>query len=99
MAEKKYDIFISYRSKDGAQYARILQLELEKYNYRVFLDYDELTDGVFGTDRLPSRADKPFRGTVKIWDFSPFQQLIDQTRERFKDRPLTAEERRMYYLE
>lgn len=50
MAEKKYDIFISYRSKDGAQYARILQLELEKYDYRVFLDYDELTDGVFSED-------------------------------------------------
>lgn len=50
MTEKKYDIFISYRREDGAQYARILQLELEKYNYRVFLDYEELTDGVFGED-------------------------------------------------
>lgn len=29
----------------------------------------------------------------------PLQNLIDQTRERFKDRPLSAEERRMYYLE
>lgn len=50
MAEKKYDIFISYRNADGAQYARILQLELEKYHYKVFLDYDELKDGVFGED-------------------------------------------------
>jgi len=50
MADKKYDIFISYRNADGAQYARILQLELEKYHYKVFLDYDELTDGVFGKD-------------------------------------------------
>jgi hypothetical protein len=49
MAEKKYDIFISYRRDDGGQYARILQLELEKYNYKVFLDYEELTDGVFGS--------------------------------------------------
>lgn len=50
MPEKKYDIFISYRNADGAQYARILQLELEKYHYKVFLDYEELTDGVFGED-------------------------------------------------
>lgn len=49
MAEQnKYDIFISYRRVDGAQYARILQLELEKRGYSVFLDYEELTDGVFG---------------------------------------------------
>lgn len=38
-------------------------------------------------------------GTVRIWGFPPLQDLIDQTRERFKDRPLMAEERRMYYLE
>lgn len=45
---KYYDIFISYRREDGAQYARILQLELEKRGYKVFLDYEELKDGVFG---------------------------------------------------
>lgn len=44
----QYDIFISYRRVDGAQYARILQLGLEKRGFRVFLDYDELNDGVFG---------------------------------------------------
>ena len=38
-------------------------------------------------------------GIIKIWPFPPLQELIDQTRERFKDRPLTVEERRMYYLE
>lgn len=49
--DKKYDIFISYRRDDGGQYARILQLELEtKYHYKVFLDYEELTDGIFGDD-------------------------------------------------
>lgn len=46
--EKKYDIFISYRRDGGAQYARILQLMLIQRGYKVFLDYDELTDGVFG---------------------------------------------------
>lgn len=48
--DKKYDIFISYRRKDGAQYARILQLELEKRGYAVFLDYEELVDGVIGEE-------------------------------------------------
>ena len=43
----KYDIFISYRRTGGAQYARILQLMLQQRGYKVFLDYDELTDGVF----------------------------------------------------
>ncbi len=43
-----YDIFISYRRKGGAQYARIIQLMLAQRGYRVFLDYDELKDGVFG---------------------------------------------------
>lgn len=46
----KYDIFISYRSEDGAQYARILQMQLEKTGYRVFLDYDELKRDRFGDD-------------------------------------------------
>ena len=38
-------------------------------------------------------------GTIRIWDFPPLQELIDQTHERFKDYPLTPEERRQYYLE
>ena len=36
---------------------------------------------------------------ICVIDFPPLQELIDQTRERFKDRPLTPEERRNYYLE
>ncbi len=43
-----YDIFISYRRTTGAQYARIIQLMLAQRGYKVFLDYDELKDGVFG---------------------------------------------------
>lgn len=43
-----YDIFISYRRINGAQYARIIQLMLAQRGYKVFLDYDELKDGVFG---------------------------------------------------
>ena len=49
-SRKKYDIFISYRRQDGAQYARILQLELEKRGYSVFLDYEEIVDGVFSME-------------------------------------------------
>lgn len=48
MAQKlSYDIFISYRHDGGAQYARILQLMLAQRGYKVFLDYDELRDGLF----------------------------------------------------
>ena len=47
MENNKYDIFISYRRNGGAQFARILQLMLIQRGYRVFLDYDELTDGIF----------------------------------------------------
>lgn len=38
-------------------------------------------------------------GSSRIWDFPQLQDLIDQTRERFKKRPLTPEERHQYYLE
>lgn len=54
-----YDIFISYRRETGAQYARILQLQLEKRGYRVFLDYEELTDGVFGDNIRQAIKDSP----------------------------------------
>ena len=37
---QKYDVFISYRRDDGAQYARIMQLQLENRGYKVFLDYE-----------------------------------------------------------
>ena len=37
--------------------------------------------------------------TIRIWDFPPLQQLIDSTRERFKNRQLTPEELREFYLE
>lgn len=51
--DNRYDIFISYRREGGAQYARILQLMLMQRGYKVFLDYDELTDGVF-SDKIRS---------------------------------------------
>lgn len=59
MAKNKYDIFISYRRDGGAQYARILQLMLIQRGYRVFLDYDELTDGVFSDNIRRAIHDAP----------------------------------------
>ena len=40
-----------------------------------------------------------YDNTVKLWEFKPLDELIEQTRERFKDNPLTSEERREYYIE
>ena len=37
--------------------------------------------------------------TIRIWEFPSLQELIDSVRERFKDYPLTPEERKKYYLE
>lgn len=47
MADRKYDIFISYRRTDGKDIARALKESLAARGYRVFLDYDALQDGVF----------------------------------------------------
>jgi len=38
-------------------------------------------------------------GVMEHWKFLPLQELIDQTRIRFKKRQLTLEERKKYYLE
>lgn len=46
MTDNQYDIFISYRREGGKDYARTIQQALEK-QYKVFLDFDELKDGVF----------------------------------------------------
>jgi len=40
-----------------------------------------------------------FDKTIRIWDFRPLQELINDTRKHFKNRQLTPEERRKYYLE
>ena len=40
-----------------------------------------------------------YSGEIYIFDFSPLQELIDEARERFKNNPLTPEERRQYYFE
>ena len=38
-------------------------------------------------------------GNIKLWKCGLLQQIIDDNRERFKNNPLTDEERQEYYLE
>ncbi len=38
-------------------------------------------------------------GTTVVWAYPPLQQLIDETRRRYENRPLTTEERQQYYIE
>lgn len=55
----KYDIFISYRREGGNHTARTIKTELERRGYSVFLDFDELTDGVFDTRVLDAISSAP----------------------------------------
>lgn len=38
-------------------------------------------------------------GFIRIWRFETVQEIIEKTRKRFIDNPLTPDERRQYYLE
>lgn len=53
-----YDIFISYRRAGGDKYARTIQQALEK-QFRVFLDFDELEDGVFDQRIIDAISQSP----------------------------------------
>lgn len=55
----QYDIFISYRRSSGKNYARTIKPELEKRGFRVFLDFDELKDGVFDKRIMDAINDAP----------------------------------------
>lgn len=55
----QYDIFISYRRATGKNFARIIKPELEKRGFRVFLDFDELKDGVFDKRIMDAIRDSP----------------------------------------
>ena len=37
--------------------------------------------------------------TIKIWEFPSLQTIIDETRDSYKNCPLSSEERKQYYLE
>ncbi len=38
-------------------------------------------------------------GTLRVYEFPPLQELIDSNKARFKNRQLTSEERKRFYLE
>ena len=44
---KKYDVFISYRRKTGANDARLLEQALKARRLKVFFDYNSIRDGQF----------------------------------------------------
>lgn len=59
---------------------------------------DDVTSASFSPDGrtiVSASAD----GTVRIWDAPPFREMLEITRERFKNRQLTPEERHRYYLD
>ena len=58
MEKTKYDIFISYRREGGDKYARTIQQALEK-QYHVFLDFDELKDGVIDQRIVDAISESP----------------------------------------
>ena len=57
--DRDYDIFISYRRVGGKNYARTIKPELEKRGFRVFLDFDELKDGVFDQRIMDAIGEAP----------------------------------------
>lgn len=64
--------------------------------------YKGHTDGVFCVifgNKEESILSLSIDKTVCQWDFTPLQELIDETRERFKNNPLKKEDRKKYYLE
>ena len=88
-------------STDGCVYSIKVDKEMDGYiedfsftddgRYIMVVSNDYLDDAIF--------IHKYHHGVVYKYDFPPLQELIDSTRERFKNRPLTEEERKMYYLE
>ena len=48
---------------------------------------------------LYAKNEEGYYNIIKLMEFKPLDKLIKETRERFKDNPLTPEERRDYYIE
>ena len=57
----------------------------------------EVINAVFLDDKHIVSVSKD--NTIITWDFPPLQKLIDDTRKRFRNRTLTLEEKKKYYLE
>lgn len=59
MPRPSYHIFLSYRREDGQHLARMLKESLVRKGYRVFLDLDELQDGIFDECILEALDEAP----------------------------------------
>lgn len=87
--------YISYVKEDG----RIVICDIETNTTLQSIDtsqygYDSMTFSSDGNSIILIQ-----NSIIYIWDFPPLQQLINDTRERFKNNPLTQEERKQFYLE
>ena len=93
-------------SPDGCMLAFTVEKALKIWDSKTFRelfvfeeeDDDRINSIIFSPDskRIISISSS---GSVRVWPIKPLQDLIDETRDRFKNRPLTPEERRKYYLE
>ncbi len=77
MEEERYDVFISYRRIGGKDNARLLKAELEKRRLRVFLDFDDLKDGVF--DKRIENAIQNSAVFIFILSKNSLDRCIDET--------------------
>jgi hypothetical protein len=59
MAERSYDVFISYRRESGAAEARLIRAALQERGLRVFLDVADLGKGYFDETLLKQIAETP----------------------------------------
>ena len=64
-------------------------------NKSIYKKYNIINDSIKNNHIVSISND----GKAYNWDFNALQKLIDKTRERFKNRQLTPEERRKYYLD
>ena len=85
---------------------RVWDVETGVELYRIMVETelnDELFSATFSPDnKWIATLSKPIdknTSVIKIWSYLPLQELIDQTRERSKNRQLTTEERKKYFLE
>ena len=66
---------------------------------QTFKGHSDLVHSVVFSPDGKRFASASFDKTIRIWDFPPLQKLINDTHTRFKNRELTPEEKKKYYLE
>ena len=88
--------YIASASDDGT--VKIWDVESGKKLYTFYAHLSLATDCSFSPNSSHI-VSSYFDGEIKIWHIPCLQELIDKTRERFKDNPLTSEERKQYYFE